>query len=101
MIYSVQQIKFDVYSYIKEFDSEFDDWYIGISNDPKTKMLAEHNVDEAEDIWLYRQALSLRACQTIQRHFVEGLGVSGEPVVEGRQGGNCIYLYKKSPRTCP
>lgn len=101
MIYSVQQIKFDIYSYIKELESEFEDWYIGISSNPKTKMQAEHNVNEAEDIWLYRQALSLRACQTIQRHFVEGLGLSGELVAEGTEDCNCIYLYKKSHRTCP
>ncbi|MCB1379734.1 MAG: hypothetical protein KDK89_15415 [Alphaproteobacteria bacterium] len=101
MVYSVQQIKFEIYSYIKEFGGKFGEWYIGIATDPKATMRLAHGIDEEHDIWLYKQAVSFRACQTVQRHFTEMLGVEGELVSSGPEEADCVYLYKKSPRTRP
>ena len=101
MILSVQQIKFEIYAYIKEFGADFHDWYIGVADDPKAAMLQQHGVDEKEDIWLYKQAVSFRACQTIQSYFTEKLQVQGAPLPAGDTAADCIYLYKKSARTKP
>lgn len=101
MILSVQQIKFEIYAYIKEFGADFREWYIGIADDPKAAMCSLHGVDETEDIWLYKQAVSFRACQTIHRYFTEHLKVHGAPPANPDEGTNCIYLYKKSARTRP
>ncbi|MGD9714867.1 MAG: hypothetical protein AB7V46_22830, partial [Thermomicrobiales bacterium] len=101
MVYSVQQIKFEIYSYIKEFDSDFSKWYIGIASDPKAEMQQKHGVDLEKDIWLYKQAVSFPACRTIQRHFLEQLQVDGEPMLRGSEDTDCVYLYKKSERTTP
>jgi len=101
MILSVQQIKFEIYAYIKEFGADFREWYIGISDDPKAAMRNYHGIEETEDIWLYKQAVSYRACQTIHRYFTEQLKVQGEQPTSADEGTNCIYLYKKSARTRP
>ena len=34
-------------------------WYVGITNDPKRRLFTEHEVSEADGIWIYRQADSL------------------------------------------
>ena len=60
MAYSVQQIKFEIYRYIKEYDSDFNNWYIGISENPKKTINIDHNIDLENGIWLYKQALLLR-----------------------------------------
>ena len=98
---SVQQIKFEMYKYIKEFDCEFRAWYVGIASEPKYQMRTEHNVDFEKDIWLYKQALSFIACQTVQRHFIDNLGTDGALISSGNEDMDCIYLYKKSERTRP
>jgi hypothetical protein len=101
MVLSVQQIKFEMFGYIKEFDPEFGAWYVGIASDPKRRLQAEHGVDLERDIWLYKQALSFAACRTIQRYFIEKLNTDGELVSAGGEDEDCVYLYRKSERTRP
>lgn len=101
MIYSVQQIKYEILAYIKEFGGDFHDWYVGISSDPKYSMFQEHSVHKDDDIWLYKQALTFAACKTVQNYFLEILKTDGEAVIEGNEDTDCVYLYKKSDRTTP
>ena len=101
MIYSVQQIKYEILAYIKEFGGEFHDWYVGIASDPKNTMFETHRVDEEDDIWLYKQALTFAACKTVQTYFLEKLKTDGKAVTEGNEDTDCVYLYKKSERTHP
>lgn len=101
MVYSVQQIKYDILAYIKEFGGDFSDWYVGISADPKKTMFEEHCVDQENDIWLYKQALTFTACKTIQDYFLQILKTDGIAITEGDEDTDCVYLYKKSERTNP
>jgi len=100
-IYSVQQIKFELFAYIKEFGETFGDWYVGVADDPKAALFDRHKLDPADDIWLYRQAVSFAACQTVQRYFIETLGTDGALVISGTDHTDCVYLYKKSTNTVP
>lgn len=101
MIYSVQQIKFDIQAYIKEFGGDFNEWCIGIASRPRRVMREVHLVDEALDIWLCKQAISHRACQTVKTYFTEKLSVEGIESPEGGEEGYCIFLFRKSSRTIP
>lgn len=101
MIYSVQQIKFEILAYIKEFDTDFSNWYIGISSTPKVVMREAHGVDEAHDAWFCKQAVSFRACETIRSYFTEKLKVDGTRVAGTADDGNWVYLFRKSSRTRP
>jgi len=100
-IYSVQQIKFEVLAYIKEFGAQFGEWYVGIADDPKQALFEDHRVDPENGIWLYRQAVSFAACLTIQRYFTETLGTDGIPPETGTEQTDCIYLFRKSETTVP
>ena len=101
MIYSVQQIKFEILAYIKEFDPDFSNWYIGISSNPKVVMREAHGVDEAHDAWFCKQAVSFRACETIRSYFTEKLKVDGTRIAGTAEDGNWVYLFRKSSRTRP
>ncbi len=101
MIYSVQQIKFEILGYIKEFGAEFGDWYIGIAARPRAAMKERHCVDEQQDIWFCKQAVSFRACQTIHSYFTRTLKVDGAVLHDPVEEGNCIYLFRKSSGTRP
>lgn len=101
MVYSVQQIKFEILSYMKEFGGDFNDWYVGIAADPKYTMFQKHSVHQENDIWLYKQALTFTACKTVQEYFLDILKTDGEAVADGNEDTDCVYLYKKSERTSP
>jgi len=101
LIYSVQQIKFEIFQHIKEFGSNFQDWFVGISSDPKHDLFNRHLVDKKEDIWLHKQAVSFAACKNIQKYFLENLKTDGEVINDGKEDMNCIYLFKKSLNTNP
>ncbi len=101
MVYSVQQIKYEILAYIKEFEGDFNDWYVGIAADPKKTMFEQHHVHQDNDIWLYKQALTFTACKTVQTYFLSILSTDGVLVSNGDEDTDCVYLYKKSERTCP
>ena len=101
MILSVQQIKYEILAYIKEFGGNFEDWYIGIAADPKLEMFDRHGVDKEQDIWLYKQALTFTACKTVQKYFLQTQAIDGELLEIGNDDTDCVYLYKKSTRTKP
>ena len=101
MVFSVQQIKYEVLAYMKEFGGEFGDYYVGIAADPKKTLLDVHKVDENADPWLYKQALTFYAARTVQDYFLRRLKADGEAVMEGDDDMDCVYVYKKSERTVP
>ena len=101
MVYSVQQIKFDLLAYIKEFGGAFDDWYVGIAAAPLEAMCTKHGLDRDEDIWIYKQALTFQACRTVQSYFLDKLRTDGEPVTIGSADTDCVYMFRKSSRTTP
>ena len=100
-IKSVQQIKFEIMAHIREFGANFSDWYVGIADNPKETLFEKHKIDPEQDIWMYKQALSFAACKTVQRYFLDTLKTDGEPACEATESTDCVYLYKKSPRTVP
>jgi len=101
MVFSVQQIKYEILAYMKEFGGDFGDYYVGIAADPKKTLLEVHKVDETADPWLYKQALTFYAAQTVQDYFLRRLKADGEPVLDGDEDTDCVYVYKKSERTVP
>ena len=45
MVYSVQQIKYEILAYMKEFGGDFSDYYVGITHDPENALFKDHKVD--------------------------------------------------------
>jgi hypothetical protein len=99
MIVSVQQAKYELLAYIKEFDPAFSNWYVGVSGDPKRSLFECHGVQDAHDPWLYKQLLTNRAARTVQEYFVRQLGASGTSTAEDSEDHDCIYLYKIAAHT--
>jgi hypothetical protein len=101
MVFSVQQMKYEILAYIKEFGGDFGDYYIGLSDDPKRDLVDKHNVDLEKDPWLYKQALTFQAARTTQDYFLSRLHADGARVEHGGEDTDCVYVYKKSDRTTP
>jgi hypothetical protein len=93
--YSVQQIKFECLSYIKEFGARMDQWVMGISSDPE-QALAGHGVNLATDIWIWKPALSPAAALAVFNFFTHRYQVRA---ADGEQGGGAasyVFMFKKN-----
>ena len=94
MTFSVQQIKFECLSYIKEFGAKTEEWAIGMADDAEEALFSVCGVDSRDDIWLWKPTLSPAAARTVvdfmvarhRLHPVAGFGAG--------QQGRCIFMYR-------
>jgi hypothetical protein len=99
MVFSVQQVKYEFLAYIKEFDSTFSNWYVGLADQPRQALFNLHGVRDAEDPWLYKQLLTNRAARTVQDYFIDHLKTAGVASAEQSEDVDCVYLYRIAAHT--
>lgn len=94
-----QQIVNDFLDYLSKNGGSYNDWYVGITNDPKKRLFTEHNVDEQYGKWIYAAADTNQAARSVEDYFID-LGCDG-----GSGGGDnsstVVYAYKKTSYTNP
>lgn len=90
---SVQQIKFEILAYIKEFDPVFGHWTVGASSDPKAEMESRHGIDMIDDPWIFKQALTEIAARNICRYFHEILGCNAPEDPVDAAAGDRTRVY--------
>ena len=88
--YSVQQIKFEFISYVKEFGADFREWSVGLADDAAAALFGEHGVDEARDIWLWKPAVSPGAAAMVRAWMCERQGAIP---LDG--DGREVFLFKR------
>lgn len=89
--YSVQQIKFEFISYVKEFGADFPAWSVGLAEDAHAALFETHGLDEGRDIWLWKPAVSAAAAAMVRDWICGRQGAVALPG-EGRQ----IFLFKRA-----
>ncbi|TFZ56739.1 hypothetical protein E4V01_18105 [Methylorubrum sp. Q1] len=90
--YSVQQIKFEFISYVKEFGADFSAWSVGVTEDASAALFHEHGIDEARDIWLWKPAVSPVAAAMVRDWICTRQGAAAL-AGEGRQ----VFLFRRGP----
>lgn len=99
--YSVQQIKFELLSYLKEFGSNGPEWHIQIVTGTDDAPLLEHDEDDnAPDIWIGKPAINERAASIIMDYMVRRFGVveiaSGDGKSVSGDVRNWVFMYKRA-----
>ena len=98
MSYAEQQIVSEIRSYIQQSGLNLRDWYVGIAQDPQTRLFNDHNVSRTSGRWIYRTAPTSTEARNIEAHFVNVLGADG-----GTGGGDslsrAVYAYAKTTTT--
>lgn len=92
MVFSVQQIKFEFLSYIKEFGGRPEEWCVGCAEDAQRAMFEQEAIDRERDIWVWKPALSPAAAQIVFRYLTEQLRVQ---ITESATRGANIFLFKR------
>lgn len=86
--------------YIIKFSGAYSNWYVGIAQDPRTRLFNDHAVNEKLDFWIYQKVSSSNSARNIEQYFTDTLGTSGD-TGGGDDNTDSVYAYKKSYRTKP
>ena len=100
MANSEETIKSDIKAHMQKGGGAYAAWYVGISKTPRDRLFNGHRVHEKDDWWIYRQAETAAAAQSVESYFVNTPGTDG-----GTGGGDkesdYVYAYKKNAHTDP
>ncbi|WP_175544428.1 hypothetical protein [Mesorhizobium sp. YR577] len=93
--YSVQQIKFELLSYLKEFGGKGSDWTIGcMQGPPDGGELAASNNPEGV-IWICKPALSARAARLVWDHMVSRHRLHVLPEQSAVEDGSWVLMFRR------
>ncbi|MEQ8739488.1 MAG: hypothetical protein RID59_13170 [Hoeflea sp.] len=98
--YSIQQIKFELLSYLKEFGTNGPDWTIQLTTGTDDEAVAALREDDGQSmIWICKPTLSERAASLIQDHMVSRFGMkspdSDKVASTGGTERNWVLMYRK------
>lgn len=99
MAASIGEIIAEMKEFISRHDENYANWYIGITNDPITRLLEDHKVDIDKDRWLCSEAINENVARMIEKRFVEEFGASGD--CDDSESGSFVYAYRMSDNTKP
>lgn len=75
----------------------YQDFYVGITNDPERRLFKEHKVLKDNAWWIYSKADTSDIAKEVEKHYLE-LGLRG-----GTGGGDndatFVYCYRVTPFT--
>ncbi|PVX81727.1 hypothetical protein [Paraburkholderia unamae] len=94
MNYSVQQIKFECFSYIKEFGARMEEWVIGVTSDPERALFNACAIDRRDDIWMWKPAQSAAAAATVVDFMTSRYRLTRAPLPAGDGPARFVILYR-------
>lgn len=77
MNYSVQQIKYEILLYMKEFGGRFAEWQVDTCDDPEQALERERASGADVAYWIFKPAVSPRAATTVTDYFHNVLDAGG------------------------
>jgi len=75
----------------------YSEWYVGISENARSRLFQDHSVDEKNDNWIFSRAMSSETARRIEQHFLS-LGTKGGPG-GGDNNADFVYAYKINSHT--
>lgn len=93
--YSVQQIKFEFLSYIKEFGGDSAGWSVGVADRGPEEALAANAVDPEAEIWIAKPAVSARAAAMVEEHFTGRCRIAPAPAVVRGPDSHWVFLFRR------
>lgn len=84
-------------NHIRKCGDDYRNWYCGITSNPRQRLFVDHNVDEKNGSWIYKDAGSEDAARRVEQYFLDK-GCKG-----GGGGGDFasryVYAYRITSST--
>lgn len=88
----------DIVGYIGKTNTPPAEWYVGIAEDPQSRVFKEHGVNKDVDYWIFRECFTAGAARRVEQYFIVYYQTDG-----GSGGGSdasrFVYAYKKERHT--
>ncbi len=94
------QIVENILSHIRICGGNYNEWYVGISRDARSRLFNDNSVNESLDAWIIEIASTNQQARDIENYFINVIGTDGGPG-GGDSTARMVYAYKKSYRTNP
>lgn len=91
------EIVTDFNNFLSKCGGRYRDYYVGITNDAKRRLFNEHNVDNENGLWIYREGKTDVIAREVEEYFLEK-GCKGGPG-GGDYESNIVYCYKITSKT--
>ena len=85
--------------FIARHDENYNNWYVGITADPISRLLDDHKVDINVDLWLCSEAFSNEEARKVEERLISESGVTGD--CQDGETGQFVYAYRMSDNTQP
>lgn len=73
------------------------EWYVGITDDPRSRLFNDHRVSETTGAWIYRDAGTINVARAVEQYLLDQ-GCDG-----GSGGGSTqshfVYAYRRTAST--
>mgnify|MGYP001598527765 CR=1 FL=1 len=94
---SLNQIAQEIDDHIRKGGDGYSSWYVGIASDPRARLFNDHNVNEHNGCWIFRDCGADTSARKVEEYFINK-GCKG-----GTGGGDnttrFVYAYKISRNT--
>ena len=91
-----QNIVNELYNYYTKSGGDYNNWYVGITNDIDSRLYGDHNVSR-KGVWYHAEADSNDVARQVENHFLD-LGMDGKGG-GGKSNSNFVYTYHKTLST--
>lgn len=98
MTLSLQRVKFELLSYLKEFGGKPEEWRVGCARDADADLFAANGVHASNDIWIWKQMLTPRAAALAQAYMHRHLRV---PLADSATDGGIVFMFRKQAQDGP
>jgi len=89
---TAQEVIAAIDGYMQKFSGKTNgDWYVGIASDARKRLFTDHNVDEKNGAWIYRQADSHTIARNVEAAYHKA-GCKGGPG-GGDDATDKVYAY--------
>lgn len=85
-------------TYMKKFEGDYPDWYIGITKELDEQLFEIHKVDE-NGVWIAFGADTEEVAKKVEKYFLEKK-TDGNPIAL-EEDARIVYVYKKNSKTTP
>jgi hypothetical protein len=85
-------------TYMKKFEGDYSDWYVGITKDLEEELFQLHKVEE-NGIWISFGADTDEVAKKVEKYFLDKK-TDGNPI-DLEENTRIVYVYKKNSDTTP
>lgn len=97
VVNSINEVASQIDAHIQKRGGGYSNWYCGIASEPRQRLFVDHNVDEKNGSWIYKDAGSENAARQIEQHFLnkgcKGSGGGGDYTT------HYVYAYRITSST--